>query len=134
MLVTSGTHLSVPFHPKEKCKLGSKCACTHTEKAGSEPKKRKKSVVVPTRTICEWREERGPTLGQSGRSPNALSCKQLGSGAEFMEFAREKARKLHKNRKQSKGRMDQLKRKLSHLGQIANVKIEKLWTAAHLAT
>ena len=46
MPVISGIRLSVPFIKKGNCKLGSKCAFKHTEKAGSEPKKRTNSVVV----------------------------------------------------------------------------------------
>ena len=46
MPVISGIHLSVPFIKKGTAKLGSDCAIKHTDKAGSEPKKRNNSVVV----------------------------------------------------------------------------------------
>ena len=36
----SGIHLSVLFIKRRKCKLGSKCASKHTEKAWGKPKKR----------------------------------------------------------------------------------------------
>ena len=79
--------------------------------------------------------------GQSGRSPNALSYKQLGSCAEFIdgniEFARQKAWDLHKRTDTKSEALvfqhvgissnlttGQLKKQLSHLDQIANMKIE----------
>ena len=64
-----------------------------------------------------------------------------------MEFVRKKAWDRHKIKNKVRGSLvqacenysdlptRQLKRKLSHLGQIANMKIKKsLWTAAHLST
>ena len=99
------------------------------------------------------RQKNGPTLGiiqeggQNSRSQNALSSEQLESCAEFNEanmlFARKKAWDQHNHIfKVPKGLMfmpdlptQQLKRKLSHLGQIANMKSNSLlWTVAHLFT
>ena len=39
MHVKTGNHSSVPFIKLGKCRIGTKCACKHTEKAGGEPKK-----------------------------------------------------------------------------------------------
>ena len=142
---------------KRNGKLGNKCAFTHTEKAGGEPKKRNNSVVVaktldhnetgkvtslrsrakgellhrvsdPSEInfskvgeiiVIQFRlsrvaarfvkelQKKGQTLGnvqQSGehvRSPNAPSYEQFGSCANLteanMEFARKKAKELHKH-------------------------------------
>ena len=89
--------------------------------------------------------------GQSSRSPNALPYEQLGNGADLietnMEFACNNAWDPHNNTTQvtrtyiqacdnsSDLSTGHLKGMLSHLGQIANMKIENLlWTAAHLFT
>ena len=103
------------------------------------------------------REKKDPTLGilvlggRSSRGPNAVSYKQLGNCADVidanMEFCSQEAWDLHNIFLKSKGLMfnhvqnssdlltGQLKRKVSHLGQIANMKIKNLlWTAPHLST
>ena len=84
-----------------------------------------------------------------GRSPNALSYEQLGSCADFLlnqtrNLLSKKA--LHKNinkiqetyvqacENSSDLPTGKFKRKLSHLGQIVNMRIEHLlWALAHLS-
>ena len=102
------------------------------------------------------REKKGHTSGsmqqsgQRGRSPNALSDEQLGNCAGIIAANMEFARKKHGTCTRTsivKGSMfrhvkihptvptGQFKKKLSHLGQIVNMKIESsLWKAAHLTT
>ena len=144
MLVITGIHPSAPFIEKKKrsCELGNQCAFKNN------------SDYLALRNVHEKKSHTVgiiPRSGKSGGSPNALSCEQLVRCAEFfepnMQICWQEILALVHNLNKVQGtfvqecekfsyhRAAQLKRLLSHLGQIVTMKIgSSLWTAANPST
>ena len=75
--------LECSFHQTGNCKLGSKCAFDYTEKAGSEPKRRKNSVVAAKSLDCTYAEGNSAKIHGEGRPSARVSS--YSNGINFTE-------------------------------------------------
>ena len=140
-----GRPQNIGYHPSTKGNYFAKIQSSRGPSAWYQRFQRKtcrqllrsyeKVSTIPRRaTFCPRAEEEKANVGdlkkwKNGRSPNALSHEQLANCADLveanMEFARKQAWELHKNIykiKETYIQACELKRQLSHLGQIVRMK------------